>query len=371
MSVNTAVGFVARPVNGALVQIFNAGTSTPSTTTFSDSACTVLATSVNADVNGNYTFYVNPVNKFKIVISGVGVTTLTLDNVNVPPSVGNFNPSSGTTNTIPKFTNGAAAVLGNSSVTDNGTTVTTTEAFAAPSVAINGATALTSTTGASAVAVVANADIGSTGLVIAVHGPGFHQQTFTGSGTFTIPSGISQVKVTVVAGGGAGGGGTAAATPGDGGGSGGTGIKYLSGLTPGNTLTVTVGNGGTGVSGLAGNNGASSSVSSGTQTITTITTNGGSGGVLASQGPGAGGAAGTGGDFNFGGTAGGVGTPANTTSGAGGPSIFSGGGTQVVGNNTGGAGSAPGAGGAGGGGTAGNTTGGAGANGVVIFEWVN
>lgn len=73
-------------------------------------------------------------------------------------------------------------------------------------------------------------------------------QVFTSNGTFTIPTGITAVKVTVVAGGGSGTGG-----------GGGAAVQYFTGLTSGNTLAVTVG----GV-------GGASSVASGTQTISTV-----------------------------------------------------------------------------------------------------
>jgi hypothetical protein len=105
-------------------------------------------------------------------------------------------------------------------------------------------------------------------------------QVFTSSGTFTIPAGISKIKVTVVGGGG-GGGGT---KPGNdaqlscGGGGGGTAIKILSGLTPLRTLAITVGAGAAGStdSGTAGT-GGTTSVASGTQSITTISATGGTG----------------------------------------------------------------------------------------------
>lgn len=103
---------------------------------------------------------------------------------------------------------------------------------------------------------------------------GFQKQIFTGSGTFTIPTGITQVKVTVTGGGGGGGGcASAVTTSSAGGGGAGTAIKWLTGLTPGNTLTVTVGGGGNGGSAGAnnGSNGTDSTVASGTQTISTIT----------------------------------------------------------------------------------------------------
>ena len=75
-------------------------------------------------------------------------------------------------------------------------------------------------------------------------------QVFTSSGTFTIPTGITAVKVTIVGGGGGG--------------------------------------GGTGTNGFSGGN---SSIQSGTQSITTVTSNGGSGATRSD----AGGAAGSGG----------------------------------------------------------------------------
>lgn len=128
--------------------------------------------------------------------------------------------------------------------------------------------------------------------------PGAQGQVFTSSGTFTIPTGITALKVTAIGGG--GGGGAATSNSNDsaqagGGGGGGTAVAYLTGLTPGNTLSVTVGAGGTAGS-SAGNGGAggASSVASGTQTITTITANGGGGGIGASPGgSGAGGAGGS------------------------------------------------------------------------------
>ena len=85
--------------------------------------------------------------------------------------------------------------------------------------------------------------------------PGVLGQVFTSSGTFTIPSGVTAVKVIVTGGGG-----------------GGSGSAYAGG-------------------GMQ--NGSNSSVSSGTQTIGTIT---GTGGIKAGSGATA---VGTGGDFNL------------------------------------------------------------------------
>jgi hypothetical protein len=121
---------------------------------------------------------------------------------------------------------------------------------------------------------------------------GARGQVFTGNGTFTIPTGVTTVKVTVVG----GGGNSGAANTGNyrfgiGGGGGGAAIKYLTGLTPGNTLAVTVGGAG-----------GTSSVASGTQSITTISGTGGQTGTTnQSSYPSVGvlGGSGTNGDINI------------------------------------------------------------------------
>lgn len=88
---------------------------------------------------------------------------------------------------------------------------------------------------------------------------------YTGSAqTFTVPAGVTSVKVTVIGGG--GGSGSALDQTfesdifGGGGGSGGVSIRQVTGLTPGATVTVTVGQGGAG--GVAGANGGSGGTSS-------------------------------------------------------------------------------------------------------------
>ncbi|CAB4121233.1 hypothetical protein UFOVP10_59 [uncultured Caudovirales phage] len=101
--------------------------------------------------------------------------------------------------------------------------------------------------------------------------------------TFTIPAGITNLKVTVVGGGGASGSsGSFNCGPQQSGGSGGSGasaVQWLIGLTPGNTLTVAVGAAGSaGGIGAGGGSGGTSSVASGTQSITTIQCTGGGGG---------------------------------------------------------------------------------------------
>jgi hypothetical protein len=130
---------------------------------------------------------------------------------------------------------------------------------------------------------------------------------YTSNATFTIPTGKTVVKVTVIGGGGGSGGGKDIDGNGGGGGGGGGGaaVKYLTGLTPGNTLTVTVGGGGTAGSSApgAGGTGSTSSVASGTQTITTISATGGTGGQPADGNGGnaasGNGGSGTNGDLNI------------------------------------------------------------------------
>jgi hypothetical protein len=228
--------------------------------------------------------------------------------------------------------------------------------------------------------------------------PGGQGQVFTSNGTFTIPTGITALKVTVVGGGGGGnsswGQNTDPPANGTGGGSGATAISYLTGLTPGNTLAVTVGAGGTspnayGGLGAAGT-GGSSTVASGTQSISTITGGGGAGGgILINNQGGLGGAGGTasGGTINIPGSRGGFAIRYISTGdgqewfnqppnvGFGAPSLFSGpvcsqttSSISIVGTT----GALYGGGGSGaksafGAGT--NTAGGVGAPGIVIFEF--
>lgn len=178
---------------------------------------------------------------------------------------------------------------------------------------------------------------------------------YTSNSTFTIPSGITAVKVTVIGGGGGGSGsGVSGSANGNGGG---TAIKWLTGLTSGNTLSVTIGAGGGGGGGSShGSAGGASTVASGTQSISTIT--GGGGSASSSN---LGGTA-SGGDLNF---AGGSGTQGANTGISGG---------SLYGNGVRSTASTAGTGyGAGGG--KGNDSdcvqrgGGAGSAGVVVFEY--
>ena len=201
---------------------------------------------------------------------------------------------------------------------------------------------------------------------------GSRAQLFSANGTFTIPTGITALKVTVIGGGGGGGG--AANVQGCGGGGGGTAISFLTGLTSGNTLSVTIGGGGSGGASAngTGGTGGTTSLASGTQSISTISATGGSGGGGYAGVVGVGGV-GSGGSFNnmYGGS------PKSANSGfTTGQSLLSGDrsqnspgapGSSLAGSNYGGAGFGAYA------GTSGccwvPKAGGAGAAGCVLIEW--
>lgn len=208
-------------------------------------------------------------------------------------------------------------------------------------------------------------------------GPGFfpgfgNLQVFNtpGTATFTVPNGVTRVKATVVGGG--GGGSNSAATvvapgantsSGGGGGAGGMAVGLYT-VTPGQTVTVTVGAGGTAqATGSTSSFGAFCSATGGGGTqFQTVNTSAGAGGGV-----------GSGGQIN---RAGGFGSDGQggsyTGMGNGAPGPWGGGGRAYAGgaNPAPAAGQAPGA-GAGGSyaATVGANIGGTGANGTVIIEW--
>lgn len=193
-------------------------------------------------------------------------------------------------------------------------------------------------------------------------------QVFTSAGTFTVPGGITKVKVTLV-GGGSGGSGAAggggqpwAGTCGAGGG---WAIGFYP-VTPGQQIPVTVGAGGAGVgpTGLSGSGGSSSFGSFCSAT---------GGGQTGYQQPGGIGGTGTGGLINGSGDDGADGTnqaPGNGFwTGISGASLFGGsrhcvqGGPGFPGSGPGAGGSAPYSPGSS------NSVGGNGAAGLVLVEW--
>lgn len=160
--------------------------------------------------------------------------------------------------------------------------------------------------------------------------------SFTSSDTWEVPAGVSSIDVIVVgggAGGGGGGGGNPMGVPyytasRGGGGGGGSGYKTEQNsvsVTPGQTLTITVGSGGSGGSGGAkgyngvdGNDGGQSSI---TGTGVSVTANGGVKGLTGSAA--AGGTGGAGGNAGSTGTGGCLSCTDNSPGGNGGAAIYS------------------------------------------------
>jgi hypothetical protein len=153
----------------------------------------------------------------------------------------NLSQFANTLNTSGQTSNGG---LQNSSVTVTaGTGMSGGGAVAlGSSVTLNnaGVTSVTAGTGISVSASTGGVTISNS----ATSYSGIGSKIFTTSGTFTIPSNITQLLVTVIGGGGAGYNGNTNQTGGGGGGGGGTIQGYISGLTAGSNVYVTVGGSG-------------------------------------------------------------------------------------------------------------------------------
>lgn len=186
-------------------------------------------------------------------------------------------------------------------------------------------------------------------------------QTFTTSGSFTVPSGVTSLKVEVWGAGGGGGGSTSNGSGGSGGGGGG----YCSGVITGysGTQSIVVGAGGAGGTTSTtwnGTNGGNSSAFG-------LIAYGGIGGKGNAGSLGTGGSA-TGGTVN---TKGGDGIKGASTGGAGGIGANGGAGGAGGSNAVGGAGVSPGGGGGGGEYANGaSKAGGSGANGQITLTWI-
>lgn len=190
----------------------------------------------------------------------------------------------------------------------------------------------------------------------------------SGSGNWTVPSGVTCVVIEGWGGGGGGGGGNNAGggTAGSGGGGGGYFRKTIK-VTPGDSIAYSVGAGGAaGIEGNPGTNGTAG----GTTTIAggTYTANGGAAGQTASTGTPAGGTA-SGGDTNTTGSSGGGAVSNVGGTGGGSPN----GGATVAGTLPNASfvatGNAPGGGAPGGAGGVNGTNGGAGCSGRVKFSY--
>ena len=183
--------------------------------------------------------------------------------------------------------------------------------------------------------------------VFAEGGSPVGQQNFTTSGTFTVPTGVSQVSAVVVGGGGGGAGSDGDRNEGNTGGSGG-GLAYGTfSVTAGETLTVTVGTGGNG-GGTGGNGSAGGTTTIARGATVLLSGGGGLGGQERSTGARAGGtSSGTERDGGGSGGASGSASDNNSGSGGGGAGGYTGDGGQ--GGSNGGSGTvASGGGGAGG-----------------------
>lgn len=208
-------------------------------------------------------------------------------------------------------------------------------------------TAPTATAGTNTIQIATTAFVAS--ALAAAGGGGIegafkNSQTFTSSGTFTVPEGVDKVYVILVsAGAGGGGGGKGASYGGDGGGGGASAFSLATvvGTTPGGLVSVTIGAGGAGGAGggsANGYNGGSGGVTTFGTVMVIGSTSGGSGG-----GSGAyayGGSGGGGGSIGSIGGNGGVGSSGG--SGTAGGSAVSGVGIKTVATgglaNSGGAG---------------------------------
>ena len=182
-------------------------------------------------------------------------------------------------------------------------------------------------------------------------------QIFTSSGSFTAPTGVTKVYLTMC---GAGGGGKTSAGGGNGGGGGSAGgaiVNYPFTVTPGNSYTVTI------------NAGGSAGASGGTTVFDSITMPGGLSGVAGSTG-GASVTCSNGAQpcsFSSAGSAG----LGDGSGGAGGNSLVGAGGTATATGTGGAAGNNAAANtcGGGGGGQANGGTGGTGGSGIVIVQY--
>ena len=197
--------------------------------------------------------------------------------------------------------------------------------------------------------------------------PGFASlQSFTTSGSFTVPAGVTRVRVEVTGGGGAG--GTHASLASAGGGAGGRALRIVSGLTPGAVIGVTVGGGG--ASSAAAANGGAGGASGFAGYVQATGGSGGTGGTAAVVCAGASGGSGFGGDVNFTGSFGTDAIPGMTRGGDGGGPCGGRGSSGLI-QGVG----APGYGGGGGGGGSDVASGGTGAQGgnggpgLVVVEF--
>ena len=225
---------------------------------------------------------------------------------------------------------------------------------------IDGASTITLEEGGACIVVCTGSAWRTIGRVVSANGAYRSMQVYTttGANTWTKPTGLKRVKVTVVGGGGAGASSNASGdVSGGGGGAGGTAIKTIEAASLGSTETATVG-------------------AAATDSTFGSHCTGGAGGNASGVVIGGTGGTATSGDINIGGSDGAMGEYIGTydlaQGGSGGASYLGGGGRGGRSDTvfTGLAGKANTGGGGGGGGLAGATTGagGAGGTGIIIVE---
>lgn len=201
---------------------------------------------------------------------------------------------------------------------------------------------------------------------------GHGSQMFTSSGTFTAPTGVTKVYLTLLGGGGGGGGTGGVSTNGGGGGAGGyQTINYPYTVVPGNAYSVVIGGGGTGGA-STGTNGATGTNSSFDSTVIALGGTGGGGTTGAGAGSGGtnvsnlNGLTSTAGGINFGN---GNGTAGNAAYGGGGGGTLVGAGAAGPTSLNPGNSASANTGGGGSGGYQGGENGGNGGSGICIVVY--
>lgn len=199
---------------------------------------------------------------------------------------------------------------------------------------------------------------------------GFSTYSSPGTFTFTVPTGITRLKVYLWGAGGGGGGSSGAGSAGSAGANGGYCEGYFL-VTPGQSIAVTIGTGGAGGNAATPSNGSQGTPTSfGSLCSSTGGGGGGTGFGVIYTGPFATGGVASGASINIGGGIGGYGFPFSGTSAAGGTAqgdYGRPGGSIATG--TGAPGIFPGGGGGGGANNSGGGNGGPGANGFIVVEY--
>lgn len=171
---------------------------------------------------------------------------------------------------------------------------------------------------------------GTNGGVFAYSTGGTVVQTFTTSGTWIAPAGVTSVKVECVGGGGGGAGSSATPDEGPGGGGGEYSAEPTNTVVAGDTYTITIGAAGSG--GSFGNGTAGGNTSFSGTSATTVTAHGGGAGT--GSGPGVGGTGSTNTTHNDGGTGGNGLTPSGGSgAGSGGSASVGVSGNPISGGN--------------------------------------